>query len=433
MSFTNQRNYPRHILNPIEQEDGSSKPSVKLSSKIHTPQWASKAGFHVFPAAYPRRSNASHPRENHTEEPVKDPNPKYDHMYDSRTAQERSGDDATYTAVVPASGGARDPERWMAARRLVPLQSRPSGISILCMPGMGMTQEMMDPLLTLTLDKLNNQNIAVREIWTLDIYSSGRNALLNPVGAALADEKDSARDILAFVAMYLPTEVTSELPYRLQPRKIKKGDQPIQLRRDLFFLGHSLSAQGALLVSAHAPQLFRGLIVLDPPVVPAGKILGAFAKFPSDVFVVGLNESKVKDSESARELVQKSRRSQGWTSEAIEIFLHTGFRPDGSWRLVMRPNNEYLTYHDKETPSHTFDRLRDVIRPLLWISPEKPFAIPAPLMPKLLPGQQVVMMKGVTHSLPYEKPEPIAVEAAGWIARQMLHDKRKSGTERVKL
>lgn len=158
-----------------------------------------------------------------------------------------------------------------------------------------MTQEMMDPLLTLTLAELSNQDVAVSEVWTFDIYSSGRNALINPIGAALADEKDSARDILAFLAMYLPTEVTPELPDRLQPRDLQKGDQPIQTRPDLFFLGHSLSAQGALLASAHAPQLFRGLIVLDPPVVPAGKILEAFAKFPSDVFVVGLDESKVND------------------------------------------------------------------------------------------------------------------------------------------
>lgn len=120
---------------------------------------------------------------------------------------------------------------------------------------------------------------------------------------------------------------------------------------------------------------------------------------PNDVYNPVLAAT---DRESARQLIQKSRRSQGWTSEAIEIFLvsrsrattagnlgqsnlsafslstaaqYTGFRPDGSWRLVMRPNNEYLTYHDKETPSHTCDRLRDVGRPILWFSPEKPFAM----------------------------------------------------------
>lgn len=109
----------------------------------------------------------------------------------------------------------------------------------------------------------------------------------------VANEKDSARDVSAFVAVYL--YMGASFPARLQPRSVEKGGRPVQTRRDLLFFGHSLCAHGALLVSAHAPQLFRGLVVLDPPVVPAGKILDAFAKISSYVFVLGLNETKAKD------------------------------------------------------------------------------------------------------------------------------------------
>jgi len=328
------------------------------------------------------------------------------------------------------------PAPWLVAKRYTPSQSGTSaaqqpGVTLLLLPGMGVPKEICEPLIELMLPQFAAAGVKLDEIWTLDMPMSGETALANPRGYLYGNEKDIARDVLHFLTAYLPLQPGGKLEETL-PYRAPQGDKAQQITRpNLHVAAHSLGAQSALLIAAHAPELFASLTVFDPAIVPPGKILDGFSKLPNDVFCTMLGE-RWPSRKALREAVKKNKRMGGWDDRIIDAFVERGVveEADGSLRLAAPPRLEWALYFDKETPSHTFDRIPDVRVPLQAVMPARPFATPPKLFQKIFDGlpqpKRLVWVDNVTHQLFYERLDDSAAHIVSFIKeRQAGQDKAR--------
>lgn len=175
-----------------------------------------------------------------------------------------------------------------------------------------------------------------------------------------------------------------------------------------------------MLMAAHAPDLFKSLTVMDPAIIPPGKITKAFTALPKDTLCLGL-----KDAYASREVfeaeVRKNKRTRGWDERVIKNFVQRAAieSEDGTVRLVSHPRLEWALYYDQETPTQSYDRLVDLKVPLNAIMPRRPFAVPAKMfeadIAKLKQRTQIEWIEKTTHQLALEKVDECAVVTAKWL------------------
>lgn len=232
------------------------------------------------------------------------------------------------------------------------------------------------------------------------------------------NEKDITRDILLFVTSYLPLTATEVLPQNLAPRQpTSHAQQPV--RQNVHVLAHSLGAQCAMLAAAHAPDIFASLTVLDPAIIPPGKISKAFTKLPKDALCTNI-KYRHPSLESVVTELRTNKRTRRWTKRVMDIFVRQGVVPEGDdFRLAAHPRLEWALYYDQETPTQCYDRLADIKPPLHTIVPARPFAIP-PKQLEAVVGElpqttRVTWIADTTHQLPFERPEECASAATLWL------------------
>lgn len=242
------------------------------------------------------------------------------------------------------------------------------------------------------------------------------------------NEKDIARDILLFVTAYLPLTPAHALPEALVPRQpTSYGQQPV--RTNLHVLAHSLGAQSAMLAAAHAPDIFSGLTVLDPAMIPPGKINTAFTKLPKDVLCTNI-QYRHCNRESVATALRSNKRTRGWNERAMEIFTQRGVLadPEGGVRLVAHPRLEWALYYDQETPAQCYDRLTDISIPFHAIMPARPFAVPPKQLEadvgKMSGPTKITWIANATHQLPFERPDECVRAAALWLTDLIHKDPR---------
>lgn len=236
------------------------------------------------------------------------------------------------------------------------------------------------------------------------------------------NEKDITRDILQFVTAYLPLTATGgKLPQNL-PYRAPKPSGHQNARQNVHVIAHSLGAQAAILAAVHAPQLFSSLTVFDPAIVPPGKVLEAFIKLPSEVFCTMIPEF-LPSREALRDTVYKNKRTRGWDKRAVEVFVDRGAideKGKGGIKLTSPPRLEWALYYDKETPSHTFDRLTDLQIPINAIMPERPFATPRKLFEHVFQSipsskKNLVWIPNTTHQIVYERIDECGQNVCEWL------------------
>lgn len=234
------------------------------------------------------------------------------------------------------------------------------------------------------------------------------------------NEKDIARDLLLSVAAYLPLESGESLQPELAARR-PTSSSTHPTRRNLHFIGHSLGAQAAMLVAAHAPELFSSLSVIDPAIIPAGKILQAFAAMPKDVLCAGI-EWKHESVEALNKALKANKRTKSWDDRVRKIYIDRATESDGDRgiRLVAHPRLEWAIYYDQETPTHCYDRLLDIQTPLNAIMPARPFAVPPKMLEsdirKLSQKTKITWVPNATHQIPYEKIGECVEAIAQWLS-----------------
>lgn len=278
----------------------------------------------------------------------------------------------------------------------------------------------------------------VAEIWSVDMPLCGETALSNPRGylygesgmtckahwmqltqSAIASEKDVARDLLLFVTAYLPVHATQDLPSELVPRTFSGHGRQL-VRHDLHTVSHSLGAQSAILMAAHAPQLFASLSIFDPAMIPDGKIRQAFVKMPKDILCLGIPFAYRTRADFEAQIA-RNRRTRAWDQRVAQIFVqHAAVETDdGALLLTGHPRLEWALYYDQETPTQCFDRLSDIQIPLNAVMPSKPFAVPAKLLEsklaRLPQKTRLTWIPDATHQLPFEHVDRCAESVVDWL------------------
>lgn len=221
----------------------------------------------------------------------------------------------------------------------------------------------------------------------------------------------------------MPLKAGEQVPEMLPVRNPKRdGRQPV--RPNLHVIAHSLGAQAAMLASAHAPEVFASLTVFDPAIVPPGKILDGFRQLPNDVFCTMIPE-RLPSREALREAIKKNKRTGGWDDRIVKVYVERGAMDDkqnGGIRLISPPRLEWALYYDKETPTHTFDRIPDIRVPINAVMPARPFATPPKVFEQLINGlpqkTRLVWIPKTTHQVVYERLDECSKHIVDWLKEQ---------------
>ena len=192
----------------------------------------------------------------------------------------------------------------------------------------------------------------------------------------------------------------------------------------LWLVGHSLGGILSLMCAARHPQLARGVLMLDSPVI-AGWRAGAMGVVKRTPLMKRLSPSQVsrrrRDQWESREAVFRHFRGKkmfaAWDEQVLHDYVdHGTFDADGTWRLAF----------DREVESVIYDTLPHQIGTLLRAHPlQCPVAFVGGLaslemkqaggldsIAELTEGR--VMMLGGSHLFPMEKPlaTAAAIEAS---------------------
>lgn len=138
------------------------------------------------------------------------------------------------------------------------------------------------------LSSQDGKRIKIEEIWTLDTMGSGESGPLNRGSLGeLASWFDGGRDIIQFIERYLPASVSTSgkprgcarpaafgpewLPTILKPSAETLGSsssggasQNQRRRRRIIAVGHSYSGGALSFVMGARPEMFEGIILVDP-------------------------------------------------------------------------------------------------------------------------------------------------------------------------
>ncbi|KAF4334285.1 hypothetical protein FBEOM_11870 [Fusarium beomiforme] len=420
MSFEISTKYERALLRPLVLPPNNRDATNEPVGLYNDSQW--RASTHIFLGTDDRDETAAWPPREFKDNPSNIPNDEaYNIPYDASTKKARNTTFKLYSDKESARQASSVPPPKLVVKRYVPTnQANGSikGITLLTLTGMGVPKEMFEPMLQDLLPSLRKSGVKVEEIWAIDMPLSGKTAHVNPVGYLYANEKDIVRDLLLFTTAYLPVRPGEKLPKHLQLRRpTTQVRQPT--RQNLHVFSHSLGAQASILASVHAPNLFSSLMVVDPAMIPAGKINDSMTKLPKDIFCLGLEEH-YPEQKAAEKALRENKRTRNWDERAIQAFVQHGVVPNdkGGVKLIAHPRLDWALWYDKQTPAECYDRFKDISVPLLAIMPKRPFAVPAKIFEADVSNlKERVDAKWVegTHQVVYEKMDNYVEFVVEWL------------------
>ncbi|KLO93692.1 uncharacterized protein LW94_9449 [Fusarium fujikuroi] len=419
MSFDLSTTYERALLRPLVLPSTDINATNEPANLSEESQW--RASTHIFRGTDDRDETAAWPPAKFNDDPSNIPNDEaYNIPYDPASKKANSSEFKLYSESEKNKTSNVPPPK-LVAKRYIPtnhVNKSEQGITLLTLTGMGVPKEMFEPMLEDLLPRLRKSGVKVEEIWAVDMPLSGQTAKANSVGYLYANEKDIVRDLLLFLTAYLPVQPGGELPRHLEPRKPSvQAQQPT--RRNLHVFAHSLGAQAAILASVHAPNIFSSLMVVDPAMIPAGKINDAMTKLPKEIFCLGLKQN-FPDRNAVENALRETKRTKNWDERAIRMFTQHGVVPNenGGVKLIAHPRLDWALWYDKQTPAECYDRFKDISVPLLAIMPKRPFAVPAKMLEadvKKLKGRADVKWVEGTHQVVYERMDDCVGFVGEWL------------------
>ncbi|KAG7415913.1 Alpha/Beta hydrolase protein [Fusarium sp. MPI-SDFR-AT-0072] len=419
MSFDLSTTYERALLRPLVLPPIDPTATNESAGLSEGSKW--RASTHIFRGTEDRDETDAWPPAKFNDDPSNIPNDEaYNIPYDTASKKANSSIFKLYSDSWQSNKSNVPPPKLVAKRYTPTNQVNKSGqgVTLLTLTGMGVPKEMFEPMLEDLLPRLRKSGVKVEEVWAIDMPISGQTAKANSAGYLYANEKDIVRDLLLFLTAYLPVQPGEELPKHLPPRTTTdQAQQPT--RQNLHVFAHSLGAQAAILASVHAPNIFSSLMVVDPAMIPAGKINDAMTKLPKEIFCLGLKEN-FPDRNAVENAIRENKRTRNWDERAIRMFTQHGLVPNdkGGVKLIAHPRLDWALWYDKQTPAECYDRFRDISVPLLAIMPKKPFAVPAKMfeadVKKLKERVYVRWVEG-THQVVYERMDDCVGFVGEWL------------------
>ncbi|KAF8631740.1 hypothetical protein AX15_002221 [Amanita polypyramis BW_CC] len=250
------------------------------------------------------------------------------------------------------------------------------GFTLFFAHGTGFPKEIWEPILK---HLLASHAHLIDEIWTWEAVNHGDSALVNEKELTpLYDWMDNARDILNFFTYYIPSSASSKsLPVHL-PRlstleSNKRASHGIPTR-NIVCIGHSFGGCSITLTALFSPQLFTGLVLVDPVIM----LPGALGYPVYDVALNALSRRETWKSRSeALALFKGSPFFASWDREALELYVECGLyasrdaQGNDIMKLKMSSLHEASVFLETHTSYETYallPSLNSKVR-LRWIVP----------------------------------------------------------------
>ena len=172
------------------------------------------------------------------------------------------------------------------------------------------------------------------------------------------------------------------------------------------YAGHSLGGAAAVFAAIRRPELFRGLWLFEPVVVPTG----VFDERPKPTFLIEASRRRRMDFDSLDDAVARLGSKppfNGCDPVAVRAYLEIGtFPTDGGVRLACSGENEARVFGSGEEVD--FARLAAITVPTVVVSggsADEANALPpqlAPLVAQAIPGARHEHHPGLSHFGPME-------------------------------
>ncbi|KAI0028058.1 Alpha/beta hydrolase family-domain-containing protein, partial [Vararia minispora EC-137] len=270
---------------------------------------------------------------------------------------------------------------WMCfnryVRRSAERDGKQTGLTLFCAHANGMHKETFEPMLhrLLALSE-KDDSYRIDEIWTFDAVQHGDSALVNGNRSGpLYDWMDNTRDMLNFLLHYLPETVSSmplpihleELPARVVAKRRKEGFSA----RHLVAVGHSFGGCTLVLGAYHMPEIFSGLALIDPVILPAPPSMDRSTALRNYVANSFARRSSWPSRDEAYMLLKKSPFFRSWDDNVLSHYVLYAMTPtlNGQVRLKCSGYDEAYVFADRLASWEAFTVLPAVDSriPIKWI------------------------------------------------------------------
>ncbi|CEH18634.1 hypothetical protein CBOM_05357 [Ceraceosorus bombacis] len=315
-------------------------------------------------------------------------------------------------------------------------------ITLLLTHGAGFHKELFEPMIERVVELLGAGGphpIELEEAWCIDMPGHGDSRAVDGSEPWPIDGKDYMRDVLTFVALYLPSlrkEANEHMPTLLKSDvdaiKLLSNvhnapqDAPLALstRPNLVGVGHSIGGETMVGLAMHAPRLFSSIAVIEPIILDAAT--QAFGtRLPLARFALKKewrwdNVEEAKKHFSAHPVYGQYRFDVRQKFLAHGVTASSFSATTGAEKAVMlkaSPYTEAIAYLDHQTVVSLAPRGAFFPPiPSVWITGSRPLMYSAKDAPPLetvhrlaqrFRGMQVEVLQG-GHNLPYDDPESVA-------------------------
>jgi len=188
--------------------------------------------------------------------------------------------------------------------------------------------------------------------------------------------------------------------------------------RGIAGVGHSLGAVLTLLAAVRRPDLFRAIVLIDPVILPAGRlralrllrVAGLEQRLP--LVRSALRRRRTWPSRQAcEEQLAAKPFFATWPAASLNAYVESGTRerPDGQVELVYPP--EWEAHIFASTPTDMWRSVPRLRTPSLWIRGERSPTFCDECLQRvrgLLPGARTLVIADSDHMVPLERPQETA-------------------------
>jgi pimeloyl-ACP methyl ester carboxylesterase len=187
--------------------------------------------------------------------------------------------------------------------------------------------------------------------------------------------------------------------------------------------GHSLGGILSAYCALQRPELFRGVALIEPTLMPrpllpllwAARRTGLHHRYP-----IARRAARRRDRfasvEEARERYRGRGIFAGFTAEALEGYLEGGLRPDPAGGVRLAWPREWESHIFAHLPVDTWDAVARLRLPLLVVRAAGSDLLVAQSWAELkrrLPHARLIELEG-GHMVPMERPGAVAEAILGW-------------------
>ncbi|MBX3509498.1 alpha/beta fold hydrolase [Parvibaculum sp.] len=196
--------------------------------------------------------------------------------------------------------------------------------------------------------------------------------------------------------------------------------------RKIILAGHSMGGAASVMAAAARPDLVRGLVLVDPVMVPAGAryimLLSQWLGLGGNPLALGAEKRRAifPDRETAVSRYEGRGAFRTWPRGFIEDYIAGGtrLRDDGQIELSCAPAWEAANFRAQGHNIGKSVRVLHVPFALLYAEHGTTCRPPFPdLLKRRDPKAHIMQVKGSTHFLPMEFPDIVAQEIRSFTDR----------------